>query len=201
MAFSHWRFRVGRKLLLLTFFSMWHFIKVLADNNLGRQHLMYIICTIMDTHDAHTDMYNECTRTPNTHRYLDDLSAQKIESFTNIALEAGILPFPIPPGLTDLLQPVDNHVGARTKAIIAALYKVEVEVNFQEWRGYQSNGSLSAGMRRRHMARWLALAWEWLKANPYIIHQSFVHTVLVKLDGTHELVYRGLENYEVPLHT
>ena len=115
-------------------------------------------------------------------------------------MQAGVFPFPLPPGLTDLLQPVDNHVGAHVKLIIAGLYKVEVEVNFQEWRGYQANKSLSAGMRRRHMGRWLATAWEWLKANPHIIHQSFVHTVLVKLDGTHNLVYRGLEKYEVPPH-
>jgi hypothetical protein len=74
-----------------------------------------------------------CTRTPNTHRFLDDLSAQKIIPFTEIAIQAGVFPFPIPPGLTDLLQPVDNHVGAHTKRIIAALYKIEVELNFKEW--------------------------------------------------------------------
>jgi hypothetical protein len=91
---------------------------------------------------------------------------------------------------------VDHHVGAFTKSIMAALYKVEVELNFSEWRGYQSNKSLAAGMRRRHMARWLSVAWNHLKANPHIIHQSFVHTVLVKLDGTHTLVYRGLDSYE-----
>ncbi len=100
--------------------------------------------------------------------------------------------------MTDLLQPVDNHVGAHCKTIISALYKVEVEINFQEWRGYQANKSLSAQMRRLHMARWLSVAWAHLKEYPHIIHQSFIHTVLVKLDGTHELVYRGLDGYQPP---
>jgi predicted DNA-binding protein YlxM (UPF0122 family) len=51
---------------------MWmrEFNNMLTDNELGAQHLLY----------------------------LDDLSAQKIAEFNEIAMEGGVFPFPLPPG-------------------------------------------------------------------------------------------------------
>lgn len=101
-------------------------------------------------------------------------------------------------GLTDLLQPVDAHVAAKTKKLMAALYKVELELNYEEWRNHRESGALSAQNRRMLMARWLSTAWAEVTKNPYLLESSFKHTVLVKLDGTHELKYRGLPGYEPP---
>jgi hypothetical protein len=66
---------------------MWirEFIKMLEDNDLGSQHLMY----------------------------LDDLSAQKIEEFTAIALAGGVFPFPIPPGI--LITHTHTHTNTHTQ--------------------------------------------------------------------------------------
>ena len=47
------------------------FIKMLEDNSLGKQHLLF----------------------------LDDLKAQKVQDFNDIAMKGGVFPFPIPPGL------------------------------------------------------------------------------------------------------
>jgi hypothetical protein len=102
--------------------------------------------------------------------------------------------------MTDLLQPVDHHVGAMMKKYIAALYKVEVELNYDEWRGYKANESLAAGRRRVYMAKWLARAWAFIQQdeNKTVLEQAFVSTVLVKLDGSHQLSYRGLPDYQPP---
>jgi hypothetical protein len=82
--------------------------------------------------------------------------------------------------------------------VIGALYKVEVQVNFKEWRSYEATGALSQRNRRWHMANWLAYAWAFLKLHPEMIEDSFKQTVLVKLDGTHELKYKGLDKYDPP---
>ena len=100
--------------------------------------------------------------------------------------------------MTDLLKPVDSHVAARTKQMMSALYKVELELNYDEWRSHQASGALSASNRRKLMAKWLDVAWHHLKENPHILQQAFVHTVLVKLDGSHDLRYRGLDGYQPP---
>jgi hypothetical protein len=81
---------------------------------------------------------------------------------------------------------------------MGALYKVEVQVNFKEWRSYEATGALSQRNRRVHMANWLAHAWNFLQLHPEMIEDSFKHTVLVKLDGTHELKYKGLDKYDPP---
>ena len=146
--------------------------------------------------------------------FLDDLKTQTMARFINIALQNKVYPFPIPggshthplcclnqpnlTGLTDLLQPVDSHVAAHIKHLMSVLYKIELEMNYEEWRSYQTSGALSAMKRRMLMARWLHEAWRFMKLNPYVIHQAFRHTVLVKLDGSHDLRYRGLDNYQPP---
>jgi hypothetical protein len=150
--------------------------------------------------------------------FLDDHKAQKVQEFNDIAMEGGVFPFPIPPGLgphtrahthllilhnsgmTDLLQPVDHNVGATMKKYIAALYKVQVELNYDEWRGYKANSSLAVGKRRVLMATWLERAWRFIQLdeNKHVLEQAFVSTVLVKLDGSHQLSYRGLPDYQPP---
>jgi hypothetical protein len=182
------------------------FLQMLKDHDLGEQHLLL----------------------------LDDLSSQTMPIIDEMALAGGVHTLLIPPGVltfqcffnlssvdidwvvgcTDLL-PVDHHLGARMKQIINTLYKVEVEINYAEWRQYQENGNiwlyldtrskflccsgtLSASRRRVMMARWVQIAWKHIVDNPKMIHDSFVHTVLIKLDGSHEIKIRGLDIYQPP---
>jgi hypothetical protein len=124
------------------------FAKVLKDNNLSDQLL-----------------------------FLDDLSCQSVESFRTLCVESDVIPFPVPPGLTDLLQPVDHHVGAQLKRIMNGFYKIELELNYDDWRNYKRNKSLDAMHRRVLMATWLDAAWGHLKDHPKVLEDSFTHTV------------------------
>jgi hypothetical protein len=50
------------------------------------------------------------------------------------------------------------------------------------------------------MATWLERAWRFIQLdeNKHVLEQAFVSTVLVKLDGSHQLSYRGLPDYQPP---
>ena len=128
---------------------------------------------------------------------LDDLAAQKSPRFNDYAISHHVLPVPIPPGCTDLVQPVDHGVGAILKNIMNVLYQVELEVNYAAWRSYKTSNAMSASRRRILMATWLSHAWGELRIRSDILYKTFSSTVLVKRDGTHNLKMRGLEAYPV----
>ena len=131
--------------------------------------------------------------------FLDDLGVQKSDKFNDIAMSYDVFPFPLPSCCTDVVQPVDHNVGAKLKEIMKALYKIEVEVNYDEWRDYQANASLSASRRRILMATWLDEAWGLLREYDDFFFKSFLHTVLVKTDGSHEFNFRGYHKPYPPL--
>ena len=136
------------------------------------------------------------TNCPGEHLLLlDDLAAQKSPRFNAYAIANKVLPVPIPPGCTDLLQPVDHGVGAILKNIMNQFYQVELEVNYDAWRQYKTSNAMSACRRRIMMATWLSHAWGLLRTKRDILHKAFSSTVLVKQDGTHHLKMRGLESY------
>ena len=131
-------------------------------------------------------------RAPGEHLLLlDELGCQKTSRFNDVAFAHDVFPFPLPPCCTDIVQPVDHNVGAKLKEIMKGLYKIEVELNYDEWRDYKSNKALSASRRRVLMATWLDAAWGFLKLQEDFLYTSFLHTVLIKLDGTHEFKFRG----------
>ena len=136
------------------------------------------------------------TNCPGEHLLLlDDLAAQKSPRFNAYAIANKVLPVPIPPGCTDLIQPVDHGVGAILKNIMNQFYQVELEVNYDAWRQYKTSNAMSACRRRIMMATWLSHAWGLLRTKRDILHKAFSSTVLVKQDGTHHLKMRGLESY------
>jgi hypothetical protein len=130
--------------------------------------------------------------------FLDKLSAQEGKVFNKIAMNNRIFPFPIPPNCTDVLQPVDHNVGARLKFIMNSFYKMDLERNFDRWRDYKNNSSLTQSMRRMLMAFWLNEAWDFLKHDRNFLYASFARTVLVKKDGANSLRLRGVDNYKPP---
>jgi len=131
--------------------------------------------------------------------FLDDLSAQKGARFNKIAMENRIFPFPIPANCTDVLQPVDHNVGARFKNIMNAFYKIDLGTNFERWRDYKNNNSMTESMRRMSMAFWANEAWAIVKHEKQFLRQSFSSTVLVKKDSSNSLSLRGI-NYKPRFH-
>lgn len=130
---------------------------------------------------------------------LDGLSGQRMVQFIDKCHENRIICVFTSPGCTDVIQPIDHHVGAFLKLTIGKLYRIELEINFALWRDYKSNKVLCAGKRRVFMATWLDLAWEVLKTEHHLIRQSFESTgVLVRLDGTHNIKIRGLPEGKIP---
>lgn len=146
--------------------------KAWADGRYSRMWMRTFV-RIMSEHDS--------TKNENHLLFLDDLKCQKSKAFNKIAIENNIFPFPIPPGLTDLLQPVDHHVGALLKRIMNGLYKVELELNYDMWRNYKNNASLAAPKRRMLLALWLDTAWSYMRKNPQVLEDSFSHTVFLYL--------------------
>jgi hypothetical protein len=140
-------------------------------------------------------------------------------------MERRVLPVYIPGGCTDLLQPVDHHFGAQLKNIMNQFYKVsnsllrtilcpacemrhaivlryvqsELEDNFDAWRDYTNNSSLSDSQRRIYLAQWLDLSWGLLRHYRGFIRKCFDPTVLVKKDGSHELRLKRLHRAYTPL--
>lgn len=127
---------------------------------------------------------------------LDDLSAQKMPRFREYAMQHNVLPMYIPPGCTDLVQPVDHHVGAWLKYAMRTLYQYELNENLDIWRNYKANKVFSAPARRIMLANWLSLAWSFLAKNHHFIKAAFVSTgCLIKLDGSHGIKVRGFEKF------
>jgi len=65
-------------------------------------------------------------------------------------------------------------------------YNQELVDNFDLWREYQSNGSLSASQRRIKMAMWVNEVWGEMMKDEYFIRSAFNSCgVTMQLDGTH----------------
>jgi len=127
--------------------------------------------------------------------FLDDLGAQKLASFNKICFENNVLPVGIPAGCTDLCQPVDHGVGAELKRLMNSFYKIELELNFAEWRQYKDTKSLSPSKRRILMATWLSHAWGILRTRRDFLRSCFTSTCLVRRDGSHSLKMKGVNDY------
>ena len=119
--------------------------------------------------------------------FLDDLSAQQTKSCKDIAIKAGVFPFPIPGGTTEICQPIDRGVAELLKRIMADLYKVELELNYDAWRNFKSNKSLSDSARRMLMAEWVSEAWTFVMEQRQFLHRVCEKSVLITKDGAHRL--------------
>ena len=131
--------------------------------------------------------------------YLDELPSQMGEDIRKYMLSRRVVVVFIPGGLTDVLQPVDIHVGARIKAIISQLYKAALARHYYEWRDYKSSKALSSEVRRLHMASWVSRAWEYLKVyEKDLIRRSFEKSIFIKRDGTNKLELERVSEKYVP---
>ena len=106
-----------------------------------------------------------------------------------------------PPNCTDLIAPIDHHVGKWLKDKMKKRYCAALSEHWETWRDSSQNDSLAAPKRRMMMAGWLDDAMNELK-DPKMasfLYASFDSTgVLVKRDGTHNIKIRGGKDYKFP---
>jgi hypothetical protein len=83
------------------------------------------------------------------------------------------------PNCTDLISPVDRHVGATIKSKIYAKYVEAHKTNKHLWTRPEAKGGLSASRKRILVATrtWTSEAWkEVCRDNQYCIERAFVET-------------------------
>ena len=76
--------------------------------------------------------------------------------------------------------------------------QAELELNFETWRDYQANKSLSATKRRMYLACWLNEVWGLLQTQEDFIEKCFSATVLVNKMGEHVLRMRRIRRAYTP---
>jgi hypothetical protein len=100
------------------------------------------------------------------------------------------------PNCTDLISPVDRHVGKVIKENIKVSYNNAHKTNKRLWVRPESEGGLSAARKRMLVATWTAKAWaEFKRDNQYCIERAFVETgFLLAADGSDRLEVRPYKN-------
>ena len=162
----------------------WYFQpKAWADGKFSRKWLRWF-CALVQEH---------C---PGPHLlFIDGHPPQLSPRFNEIAFRNNVFPFAFPPNCTDLVQPVDHHVGIAIKQFMHKLYLIELKNNYDLWRSYKSSGALSASHRRMLMAEWLDIAWSLIRENSHLLFQAFESTgLLIQRDGSHNTKLRGLKD-------
>ena len=110
----------------------------------------------------------------------------------------GIFPVFTPSYCTDVVSPVDHHVGARLKQKMATYYHAELDKNFVDWCKSLQEGGLHTWERRVLIAKWLAEAWEAIKTDSDFIKAVFVSTgfLLAAYGSDDKLVkIKGIPDY------
>ena len=77
-----------------------------------------------------------------------------------------------PADCTDVVAPVDHHVGARVKMIIGKYFDAEMELHLAEWE----SANLSASCRRMLMTTWVLAAWRKVRTEDDFLRKAFVST-------------------------
>ena len=100
------------------------------------------------------------------------------------------------PNCTDIISPVDRHVGKAIKDKIKVSYNNAHKTNKRLWVRPESEGGLSAARKRMLVATWTAKAWaDFMRDNQYCIERAFVETgFLLAADGSDRLEVRPYKN-------
>ena len=95
----------------------------------------------------------------------DQHGPHMLQAFQTAMRASGIEPVFTPSACTDIVAPVDHHVGKRLKDLIALHYHACMEVEPDAWCKSPTEGGLHEWERRVYMATWLAAAWEELRSD------------------------------------
>ena len=117
---------------------------------------------------------------------MDNHGAQKTPLCREFMKTMGIQCAFTPADCTDVVSPVDHHVGQTLKLKIAKRYDQSCEENADIWEEHWRDGGLSASKKRRLVATWAAEAWRELHLdNRDLIRSAFVKTgFLIAKDGS-----------------
>jgi hypothetical protein len=130
---------------------------------------------------------------------LDGHGAQLTTAFKRTCAEKNIFLLYTPPNCTDIVAPVDHHVGAALKAKIRSRYIAHLRQNFRRWRIQASEGGFTDSARRMLLAGFVDEAYRELKiSNQHLLRQCFVSTGwLIATDGSEDKLIKvpGVPNY------
>ena len=117
---------------------------------------------------------------------MDNHGAQKTPLCRDFMKTTGIQCAFTPADCTDVVSPVDHHVGQALKLKIARRYEETCEEHAEIWDLPWREGGLSASKKRRLVATWASEAWKELLLNHRdLIQAAFVKTgFLIAKDGS-----------------
>ena len=126
---------------------------------------------------------------------LDQHGSQATAFFRIRAAQCGIILAYTPSSCTDVVAPVDHHIGANLKQMMSGFYHEELRLNYDQW----VDEGISAGECRMLMLEWLLLSWKAMCAHPDMIRQAFVSTgCMLAVDGSdwQKVKIHTLPNYD-----
>ena len=127
---------------------------------------------------------------------MDRHSAQSTFLCEGFMERYGIVPAYTPANCTDVVSPVDHHVGAGIKRKMYAMYEAAFDSDPDKFTSPAGEGGLTAKDKRMLMATWASKSWESLCTdNQHLIRQAFVSTgfLLAKDGSENHLVNFGMD--------
>ena len=99
---------------------------------------------------------------------------------------------------TSFTRSYDHFISLYDNSLSVFVLQIQLEVNFEAWRNYKDNKSLSASKRRCMMGNWLHLGWGHLLTQESFIKKSFDNTLLIRKDAANRLTLKRLGRTYVP---
>ena len=127
---------------------------------------------------------------------MDQHGSQLVSEFLEGMTDKNIYGVYTPVNCTDVVAPIDHHVGARMKNIIKKLYVRDFAANIDQWTYH-----LSASQRRVYIANWVSEAWDELKTDSSFFLSVFQSTGFCNAqDGSENHLIKlghGVTNYNI----
>ena len=132
----------------------------------------------------------------------DGLGSHMSIPFLERCVELDIFCVCVPPHCTDILAPVDHHVGLTHKKLIRVLYQQDIEESWRQWNLGSTEGGFSCSEKRIKLTEWAAAAWVYMSETPAyekLFEHAFITTGWYPLnkDGSedHLVKIKGCPNY------
>ena len=127
---------------------------------------------------------------------LDSLGSHKTHDSLEFASRLDIQSIFLPGGCTDLVQPVDKHIGAWFKQQLKQIWKKFFIDQFIK----DPNFKVSDHQKRVLILQWVSEIWKKLKGSEYegFIKETFEQPgILIKLDGTNKIKFEDYPQYKL----
>jgi hypothetical protein len=133
---------------------------------------------------------------------MDGHGSQMTSIFRDLMRQYLIHPVYTPPNCTDVVAPVDHHVGRKLKGLIEDFYHAAMAINRDAWCNPPGiHGGLEAWERRVLMTCWVARAWAIIQSDyQHLLRSAFITTgFLLAMDGSENNLVKipGVANYDL----